>query len=732
MKLNKVAAAMATLFFAGSFGCCSLASAQTDQDAVAAENSDAESDVEVIQVTSRALNLYRNGASSTAKLSVDPLDATQMITSINASLIRDQGARDAKDLYRNIAGVSLFSYAGVTARGFRQEEIFFDGLRGDPYVGFNVPQLFNVEQVDFLKGPTGMLYGPGDPGGLFNYITKKPSSEFSANVRGIVGNFSRQGISGEITGGLSQDGAHAGRLGVFYEDQDTLRDNAGSETTIVDLGYSFDFNEHLLTLQYTRYEQDLAANRLRGVPVDDDGNFLTNIEWNHNEPTDFLNLESDVFQASLQGNISDAWQYQTTLRLIDNHQEQKYHEPRLLLDTDNDGVVDLALREFRDQIREEKSTSFALNLTYEGELFDAEHRVATGVEYFDGEFTGLYGRYRPYRTLDDALEIVGRFFAGQSLPTDIVPLRLVNPNYGDTDASQYTPRFSDRESNQERTGTYLLNELSWSKFTLVAGLRYDAFEDSSATSSFDENEITYRLGVIYKPADNVSFYGQWADSYVPQSIGNQAPEVGGAFDPVTGEIIEFGVNAELFDDSTLLRVATYRIERQNLLQSTGEDPEGDGRDNLAAIGEVTSDGLEVEIITDITPDWVLSVAYAYNDARITADNGGGGIRNSVGDKFANAPQNTFGFWTRYQIPDYNIAFAFGGDYVGERLSLSGQTVQSYFIADASIIYEVDDYSILLRVDNLFDKEYAESGFLKRTGHFPGESRTFFAEFTYKW
>ena len=137
------------------------------------EISPAKSDqVERVVVTSRAINLYRNGNSSTGKLSVDPLNSTQQITTINESLIRDQGARNAKDIYRNIAGVSQFSYAGVTARGFRQEEIFFDGLRGDPYVGFNVPQLFNIERVDFLKGPAGMLYGPGAPGGLFNYVTK--------------------------------------------------------------------------------------------------------------------------------------------------------------------------------------------------------------------------------------------------------------------------------------------------------------------------------------------------------------------------------------------------------------------------------------------------------------------------------------------------------------------------------------------------------------------------------
>lgn len=207
---------------------------------------------------------------------------------------------------------------------------------------------------------------------------------------------------------------------------------------------------------------------------------------------------------------------------------------------------------------------------------------------------------------------------------------------------------------------------------------------------------------------------------------------GGPFDPTTGDIIEVGVNAELFSGSTLLKVAGYEIKRQNLLQSTGVDPEQDGVDNLAAIGEITSKGVEVELITDVTPDWVVSFAYAYNDAKITADNGSGGIRNSVGDRFANAPENQLGIWTRYQIPQWNLAFAVGGNYVDEQLSLSGQTLNSYFVADTSIIWEVDNYSVLFRVENVFDKEYAESGFLARTGHFPGDPRNAFLEFTYNW
>ncbi len=134
----------------------------------AQDNGEAKDKDDDIVVIGRAERLYRVEKTTSGKLPTDPLASSQSITVITDDLIRDQGARDAQDLYRNISGVTVFSYAGVTARGFRQEENFFDGLRGDPYSGFSVPQTFNIERLEFLKGPAGMLYGQSAPGGLFN------------------------------------------------------------------------------------------------------------------------------------------------------------------------------------------------------------------------------------------------------------------------------------------------------------------------------------------------------------------------------------------------------------------------------------------------------------------------------------------------------------------------------------------------------------------------------------
>jgi len=681
-----------------------------------------------IIVTGRAQRLYRVGETNSGKLPTDPLSSPISITSINEQLINDQGARDAQDIYRNISGVTVFSYAGVTARGFRQEEIFFDGLRGDPYAGFAVPQLFNVKQVDFLKGPAGMLYGPGAPGGIFNYITKKPTEAFFARTEGVYGTEGRFGGSVEINGALPVDGV-IGRVGIFYEDRDTPRENTGSETIIYDAGLGFDLGFSQLTLQGTRYEQYLDGNRLRGVLVDDDGNFLTDRRWNHNEPDDFLDLVSNNFQASLDGQLGSDITWNAAIRYTDAEENQEYHEPRNPIDTDADGILDfISLREFRDQTRTEESISFAANAIWSKDFARGiSNRVMVGIDHFDQQ---------------DVFD----FLRARGEGDNVLGLSLINPVYGLSDRSLYDLSVRDDGTTTDftRQGAYILNELTLGDFILTGGVRFDRYEDTisnrirGGNGTFEDENATFRVGGVYKVRPDISIFAQWAESYEPQIVGDQSLANQGPFSPVEGDIIEGGAKTALFDGRIQSTLAVYRIKRRNLLQNSGRTLiiDGEEEDVLDELGEVTSKGVEFDIAADITPDWVLTASYAYNDTKITgetdADGGLDRIRNRVGDRFANAPEHQFGFWTRYQMPTINTAFALGGDYVSEQLSLSGQTVQSFFVFDASIIWSPGPVDVMLRIDNLFDKTYASSGFLDRTGHFPGDPRSIFVEISKNW
>lgn len=712
----------------GAAAVAAAAPAHAEESAPETVATAAQSAADIV-VTGRAQKLYRAEEATVGKVPADPLDIPQSVQVITRQLIEDQGARDVTDLYRNVSGISLFSYSGVTFRGFRQDTAFYDGLRGNPFTGFSVPQLFNIERVEFLKGPAGMLYGPGSPGGTINYVTKKPSDIFAADVRGIVGNFDRIGGSAEITGPLTANGAVTARGGLFYEDYDSFRVNAESKTFIGDAGVSFRIAEPAkLTIQATRYDQDLPGNRLRGVQVDPQGNFLTSIRWNHNEPTDFLDLDATVIQARLEGAISDALSYDISGRWFEYNEKQNYHEQQGLRDADGDGVPDFIRREFRDQIRRTEGLSFGANLIARVDLLGANHTFLLGGDWSD-EDSALQSRTaRPVGT------------AGGVVPN----LSLRDPVYGLTSGADYNLAavpYARSGSEAVRYGIYLQDQIEIGEhFVLLAGIRNDWFEDTNAVTGlgFKENEITMRFGAIYKPRPDISIYASWSDAFDPQSAGSQDPAAGGPFPPQTGEQIEAGVKTALMDGRIQTGFAAYRIKRQNIVQTDTTRPPINGVNQLAPIGEITSKGVEFDLAADLTPDWVLTFNYGYNDTRVTGTVPGQAITNAVGDRFVNAPKHKLGFWTRYQVAPIKTAFAFGGEYVSARRGFGGEylpgqplvpaeRVKPYAIFDASIIKDFGFVEAMLRIDNIFDKTYAASGFGLRNGAFPGDPRTVFLE-----
>lgn len=685
-------------------------------EALAQQEASTRGTLEEVIVTGRVQKLYRAPETTVGKMPGDPLDIPQATQVITTQLIEDQGARDVTDLYRNISGVSFFSYAGVTFRGFRQEGVYYDGLRGDPFIGFSVPQLFNIERVEVLKGPAGMLYGPGSPGGTINYVTKTPSDEFSGEARAVAGNYDRWGGAVELTGPLIADRL-SGRVGVFYEDRESFRKNAENEGLIADTSLTYHITDSLdLTAGFARYDQELPGNRLRGVQVDSNGNFLTDISWNHNEPTDFLTTKADVYQARLTWHPDGPMQGDLSMRYFDANEAQEYHEQRDLLDTDGNGVADTITREFRDQRRTANGLAFGGNLWRDVSLFGMNHRLLLGGDWYDEDNSQL-----------------SRTFLDPTRGGPVPNLSIVNPIYGLTSGAAYnlSSRPYTRSANEsQRWGVYLQDQVALGqKFIVIGGVRHDEFDDLNKVNGvgYDDSDLTWRAGLIYKLRQDVSIYTSWSDAFEPQTPANQDPAVGGPFDPVRGEQIEAGVKTALSDGRIQANLAVYRIVRENILQTDTTRPPVNGRNQLAPIGEVTSEGFEIDVAADVTPDWVVTLNYGYNDAQVTGTVPGQAITNAVGTRFVNAPKHKVGFWTRYQIESIRTAFALGGEHLSDRTGFDRERVKAYTIFDASIITTFDFAEFMLRVENLFDETYAASGFGLRNGSFPGEPRTAFVE-----
>lgn len=713
MKLSKCYLALA---LAGLTSAPALA--QQDEQSAGNESRTSEQ-MERINVKGRAQTLYRQNESSVATRTNTPIEEIpQSVQVLTEELINDQAARQITDLYRSISGVNSFSYSGVTFRGFRQDEILYDGVRGDPFNGFSVPQLFNIEQIQVLKGPSGAMFGSGQPGGIINYVTKKPTATSERSIELALGNYDYRRGSVELSGPLTEDANQRYRAAYYYDNEQPFRYNTEQTNNVLDLGYAFDFGSSSeVILQLTDYQQDYQGARLRGVPVDDNGNFVTEREWNHNEATDFQDLEATVYQARVNHDFSLNWRGDLTVRHYDNTEIQNYHEPRGLVDENfapvsNPADAVYTARQFRNQYRENEATSVTANLIGELEIANLEHTLLMGAETYTAEnlFIGSYAN-----------------------PGEVPFLEINNPQYGltsgpySTDLSSATPS----ESESRRDGFYLQDQIKFNeKANLLVGLRYDQFEDESGATTFDDADLTYRLGGTYEFTDWVRAYTLYGTGFLPQSAGSQDPAVGGPFEPEQSDIAEIGARWSLMDDAVRINTAVYEINRENILQATDRVSD-DGRTILGNVGKVRSRGFEIDVLGDLTDNWVLNTNYAYNDSRVAETSPNGSITNSVGDRFVNAPLHQLGVWTRYDLPMLNSAISGGLDYVSEQISFSGQRVKPYTVFDISWQTEFDQWLLQVNVKNLFDKEYASSGFLSRTGHFPGEPRRVYASIKYR-
>lgn len=699
MKLNIISSAVA-------IGLLQLPSAYA---------ADQSNEMEVIEVKGRAQTFYLDQQTTVGtKVDADILDIPLSAQVLSKQLIIDQAARDITDLYRSIAGVSEFSYSGVTFRGFRDDgNVFYDGVRGDPFSGFSVPQLFNVDRVEVLKGPAAAIYGGGEPGGMINYVTKKPKFNAEKNLNLSLGNFGLSGISAEVTDGLNDDVAF--RLGAFYEEQNSFRNNADHENMQVVGGLLYNISSDTsIDLTFDYIEQDLGGHRLRGVPVDDAGNFLVDRSYNANEKFDFQDLQALVIQSNLKHQFSDDLSANVTVRYMDNEREQAYHESRGWLKIDGKPSDRLIEREYRDQFRANQELSFTADFVYDTELAGVEHQLLFGGDYHD---------------VDTKYD----YYKARGTKQGVGNLDIYTLNYGETDPSTYTLKKQKRDGLENTRYSFYLQDMMMlsDNWSVMLGGRFDHFEETNKYSKnqYSDSDVSFRVGSSYKPTEEMSLYANYSQSFNPVSADNFEKGVG-ELKPTTGDQIEVGAKKEWFGGKILTTLAVYHIEKENLVHPNDEYIDKDTTPNVPQVlnfGLVESDGAEFVLVGDITDDLSITANYAYNDTKIIK----GRDRNALpNNNYVNAPKHQAGLWFRYNIDSIDSSFAFGADHVSEQFSFSQQRVKPYTVFDMSWTTRWDDILFSLNVNNIFDKEYAVSGFSERNGHFPGDPREIIAQLTY--
>lgn len=675
-----------------------------------------------------SLREYHIDESSIAtRINARLIDIPQSVQVFPNQLIEDRAILEGNELFRNVSGMNQNTYSAMTFRGFTQREILFNGTRGNPFgslegdvnnAGFSTSQirLTNIQRVEVLKGPTAALYGSGEAGGLINYVTRKPREVVDAEVQFRGGSFGQKMINGELSGPVSQRLLARGAF--YFEDRDGFRNNSGSRNShgVGNLLFRASTN-HRFSVEAELINQNLRGNRLRGVPVDAAGNFLTAIEWTASEPTDTIRMIARVLQLRGEHNLNRGWNIDYTLRYLEYENNDRYHEPRGLNAATANGRT--MRREYRNFFRANDDWSFNFNAGKTAETSGFGRHTLL----FGGEHIAQEHQFRSARARETEV-------SGGTVPA----IDLFRPVYGLTDERNYRlSGFTVGTANAKRSGVYGQDQIVVNRYVqLLFSGRLDRYNDrgfSLVPLSYSDNILSGRSGLVIKPTENLSIYGSYATSFIRAPIFAQSPDANGPFGPETGDQVEVGIKSDLLERRLTITGAFFNIRKENILRPDPQlGPRGTNPNAVFAVGEARSRGLEFNLEGFITRRWYTAFNYALVDTQIISDPTSG----LVGRPLPNAPRHTVGLFSRYNILE-GTGIGLGLEGVSERFEpFAGIRADGYLIADLGLYQDLGTRARLqLQVTNLTNRRYAVSSlFAARVGNFPGQPRAVMLTFTW--
>ena len=646
---------------------------------------------------------YRVPNASTATRTDTPvLDIPASIQVIPQQVLEDQQVTRLDEALSNVSGVTFggtfvntslnFNIRGFDAPTLRNGFRDFGGFTGVS------PTITNLERVEVLKGPASILYGEVQPGGLINLVTEQPLSEPTYELAARVGNRGVFQPQVDLSGPITPDQRLLYRLNASYFHDDGFTDfEQDSEQTFVAPVLAWQISERTnltINAEYLNDQQPFET----GLVAFGDGVVDAPFDRIISEPDNFTDSELFRIGYDLKHDFNEQWH-------IRNAFEYSNRDLRNVsaLPLDFDETTGFVTRFPSQQELDTENFSLQTNIVGEFATGSVGHTLLAGVDL--------------NRTEDS--EVTGFDFFTPSF------LDIFNPVYGlVTIDEDNLPLFADNDIQTDRLGIYLQDQIDITdNLILLAGIRYDTVEQETTNNPTDLNPIgskttqnddawTPRVGIVYQPADFLSLFASYSQSFTPNPGTTAA---GDPLEPEEGEGFEIGIKAELLEGDLLATLAYFDITRQNVATPDPLDPF-----SSVATGKQRSQGVELDIVGEIMPGWNIIASYAYTDARVTEDN-----VIPDGNGLFNAPEHSASLWTTYEITSgelQGLGFGAGFNFVGERDGdLDNSFVlDDYFLTNAGVFYRRDNWRFALNAKNLFDVDYiAASNNSRTSGLEPG-------------
>ncbi len=656
------------------------------QPAFAEEVFDVEAydDSRTIIVTGVSDGYLATNTVTATKTDTPLMNIPQTINVVTRDQLDDQAHHSLADILRYVPGTTVGQGEGnrdqITLRGQNTTADFFlDGVRDDVqyYRG-----LYNIERVEILKGPYALIFGRGGGGGIINRVQKSPlSDDIIYAGQASINSFGAYDISADVNAPLSD--VAAVRINAVYENLDSHRDFVGGERYAWNPYVAFKLNDAWkLGLSYEYVHDNRTTDR--GIPS------IATAAGQPNRPilsyrdqffgvpdVNYTQLQAHIAKLRLDGALASNVSFSGTILYGDYDKIYLNVYPNGAATAQN-GTV--ALAAYSDPTQRENFIAQA-NLVWDVETGALTHKILVGSEYGDQKSANR------------------RFNGTLSTPT----ISLANPLFPTVNFNALS---RDTVSDVKFFSTYVQDQISFGEhIDVVAGLRYDNFdiEGIDLLPAVDrpfarkDEKVSPRLGLIFKPQENISLYGSYSQSFLPRS-GDQFLALTVTQQNLAPEKFtnyELGAKWDVRPNLNMT-LAVFQLERSN---ATTPDPS----DPVASInvGTTRTQGVELSVTGNITSSWQVHGGYSYQDAVLVGN-------DSV--RLGQVPRHQASLWNRYDLSD-QFAAGLGiihqsSQFAAIRTVSNTTKLPAFTRLDAALYYDLSDaLQLQLNIENLLNTDY---------------------------
>ena len=533
-------------------------------------------------------------------------DVPQTLSIVTDEEIRTRGFSELGDIVRYTPGVNTSQGEGhrdsIVFRGVRSTADFYvDGLRDDVQY---YRSLYNVEQVEILRGPNALLFGRGGTGGIINRVSKKAmvDDEFGSFMMG-TDTFGSLDIAADYNTALGSNSAL--RLNVHMDQLENHRDFYDGNRYGFNPTLRFELSESAtldLSYEHANHERfiDRGIPTMNGEPVE----ALKDIVFG-DEELNTTTLEADIWKASLSKNFSDTFKGNLTFQ---KSEFAKMYQN--LYASGYDGSKNEVTLDGYYDPTERENMFLNGNLVREVETGGITHTLLVGAEYVDTNNANL--RYDSYWSTTQSDKET--FKVGEA------PLDISSNNLGVATTVDFATKLkSQTDSGIKVESFYIQDQIDVTdNFKVLLGGRFDSFDitvrdiKAGTSESRKDDEFSPRAGLIFKPQENISLYISYSESFLPRS-GEQFKKLSASsakLDPDVFESTEVGVKWDFTPDLSL--TASYFDSEQ--IQAVTDSDTGE---NAEIVG-MTVDGFELELKGQLTDNLYLAFGLSNLDGKTSS------------------------------------------------------------------------------------------------------------------